>query len=103
MVRRKGQPSSTPTSGPTLQGAIQQKWFELGSVGGQVRYPKSDEQAAPHNGRIREFAGGTIAWHPETGAFSTFGLIRDRWKAVGGRDRGYPAWLHGPSPSCVAA
>ncbi|MEH0449851.1 hypothetical protein QA811_41340 [Streptomyces sp. B21-102] len=74
----------------SLQGAIRQKWNALGTVTGQLRYPKADEKDAPFGGRIQEFAGGAIAWHPETEAFSTFGLIRDRWMAIGGPAWGYP-------------
>ncbi|MFD9042545.1 hypothetical protein [Streptomyces bottropensis] len=74
-----------------VQGAIRQKWNALGTVTSQFGYPTSDEQDAPHGGKTQEFAGGTIAWHPETQqAFSTFGLIRDHWKGLGGPDWGYP-------------
>jgi hypothetical protein len=71
-------------------GAIRDKWVAMGAEGGvlgvalDVELPTFDGV-----GRAQEFAGGTVSWNPELGAFATIGAIRDRWFALGREQFGY--------------
>jgi hypothetical protein len=53
----------------------------------------TDELATPDGkGRFNHFQGGSIYWHPNTGAYEVHGLIREQWKSVGWEKSflGYP-------------
>src|SRR5262249_16451260 len=41
-------------------------------------------------GRFRNFEGGIVSWHPETGAHVVWGLIGERWVQIGREQFGYP-------------
>ncbi len=71
---------------------ITQKWLSLGGENGFLGYPTTDETVAPDViGRFVHFQGGSIYWHPNTGAFEVHGAIRDRWEALGWEEfLGYP-------------
>ena len=72
-------------------GAIHDKWQQLGGEAGffgaalDIERPTFDGV-----GRAQEFTGGTISWHPEIGAFATWGWIRARWLEIGRENFGYP-------------
>jgi uncharacterized protein with LGFP repeats len=66
-----------------VHGAIRDKWYALGGYSGFLGYPLTDESRLLRNGaeigRYNHFAGGTIFWSPNTGAFETHGAIRDMY------------------------
>nr|WP_239003485.1 hypothetical protein [Nocardia panacis] len=74
-------------------GVIRDKWRELGSESGGLRYPVTDEQSTPGNsGRFSHFQGGSIYWSVGTAAHQIGGTIRDKWAALGweGGPLGFP-------------
>lgn len=82
-----------PDSGAhAVYGAIGEKWNKLGRERG-FGYPLTDEQPAKNGGRFNDFEnGGSIYWHPRTGAHAIYGAIREKWASMG-RERskhGYP-------------
>jgi len=60
----------TPDTGAhEVHGEIRNKWAELGWERSDLRYPTSDEAPMPDgSGRFNDFQGGSIRWHPDTGA-----------------------------------
>jgi len=75
---------------PGVYGAIAEKWSQLGREGGPLGSPTTSEAAAPYGGRFQEFQNGYIYWHPETGAFSVWGKIAQKWNSLGRVAFGYP-------------
>jgi uncharacterized protein with LGFP repeats len=74
-------------------GAIRDKWASLGWETGFLGYPTTDETTTPDGiGRFNHFQGGSIYWHPGSGAHETHGLIRSKWASLGWEtsDLGYP-------------
>ncbi len=63
-----------------VQGAILQKYNEVGASNSPLGSPISNEQAGPGGGRYTKFEGGGIYWTPQTGAHIVMGAIRDTWK-----------------------
>lgn len=70
---------STPTGAHAVYGFIRNKWRELGGDNSFLRYPRSDELPAANGGRMSEFEGGDIFWHPSHGAHAVYGRIREEW------------------------
>lgn len=71
-------------------GAIRDKWLAMGGEGGAFGAALDVERPTFDGvGRAQEFKGGTISWHPEIGAFATWGAIRGRWLAIGREQYGY--------------
>lgn len=68
----------------TVYGAIGDKWRQLGAENGPLGAPKSDEQDAPHGGRVSYFAYGAIYWQPSAGAHAVYGLINEKLNQLGG-------------------
>jgi hypothetical protein len=59
---------------------ISDKYAQLGGSGGFLGWPTIAETTAPDGvGRFRHYQGGSIYWHPRTGAHEVHGLIRQRW------------------------
>ncbi|MDO5500562.1 MAG: PKD domain-containing protein [Propionibacteriaceae bacterium] len=106
------------TDAQVVQGAIRHKWSQLGWERSFLGYPTSDEHVTPdRRGSYNHFQGGSIYWHPATGAHEVHGLIRDEWgrrgwersalgyptgdehAVPGGRrsnfQRGYIEWVNG--------
>src|SRR5438309_7346973 len=76
-------------TGPVSATPIGDKYAELGGAAGFLGAPTSQEASTPDGaGRFRHFAGGSIYWHPTTGAHEVHGLILKRWAELG-RERGY--------------
>lgn len=76
-----------------VHGAIRARWLALGAEGSAFGYPISDEMPANDGtGRFNNFENASVYWHPQTGAYEVHGLIRDRWRAMGGEMSvlGYP-------------
>ncbi|GAA1030963.1 hypothetical protein GCM10009565_69010 [Amycolatopsis albidoflavus] len=77
----------TPATGAqSIQGAIRQKWADLGWERG-LGYPTTDETGTPDGaGRYNHFngaQGSSIYWTPATGAQSIHGAIRQKWADLG--------------------
>jgi len=72
--------------------AISDKYAQLGGATGFLGAALSPEGPAANGGRKQEFQNGTIYWLSRTGAFEVHGMIRDRWRALGGEGSpfGYP-------------
>ncbi|MGH7601416.1 MAG: hypothetical protein ACREOI_34085 [bacterium] len=72
---------------------IQAKYNELGRAKGFLGKPATEERATPDGiGKFRHFAGGSIYWHPKTGAHEVRGDIRKKWSELGWEKSflGYP-------------
>lgn len=82
---------SPATGAHEVQGAIRDKWIELGweTV---VGYPLTDETTAADGvGRYNDFSNVSIYYTPETGAHEILGDIRAKWQELGGVNAfGYP-------------
>jgi hypothetical protein len=81
------------TGAHAVWGAIGAKWSALGWETGPLGYPRTDEVSTRDGiGRYNDFVGGSIYWHPSTGAFDVRGPIRDRWRQLGAEtgQLGYP-------------
>jgi endonuclease/exonuclease/phosphatase family metal-dependent hydrolase len=59
--------------------AIDQKYEQLGGLDGFLGAPTTPEVTPDGVGRFRHYAGGSIYWSPNTGAFELHGAIRDKW------------------------
>lgn len=71
------------TGAHAVYGAIGEKWNQIGREGG-FGYPIIDEQPAKDGGRFNDFEnGGSIYWHPKTGAHPVYGVIRAKWHELG--------------------
>ncbi len=76
-----------------IHGMIRDRWLALGGAGSFLGYPTTDETAARDGvGRFNDFERASIYWHPATGAHEIHGLIRQRWRDLGGElsPLGYP-------------
>lgn len=74
----------------TVGGAIGERWASTGGANGVMGNPLTGEIPTFDGvGRYQDFERGTISWHPELGAFWTWGAIRDRWVAMGREQWGY--------------
>lgn len=72
-------------------GAIREKWVELGGATGLLGPVLSGEADAERGGRFNAFRSGFIYWHPNFGAHAVYGLIGEKWSALGReRNFGYP-------------
>jgi hypothetical protein len=59
---------------------ISDKYAQLGGAGGFLGQPTTAETPTPDGvGRYRHYEGGSIYWHPRTGAHEVHGLIGQRW------------------------
>lgn len=74
-----------------VYGAIGDKWNELGGATGALGPVRSSEADADRGGRFNLFRNGFIYWHPSYGAHAVYGLIGEKWNALGReRNFGYP-------------
>jgi hypothetical protein len=83
------------TGAHEVHGAIRAKWAGLGWEKSFFGYPTSDETIGRDNdavGRFSHFQGGSIYWHPRTGAFEVHGAIRQKYLELGAEASflGYP-------------
>lgn len=84
---------SSSTGAHDVRGSIRQAWVQTGREAGPLGYPRTGELVAPDGvGRLSEFAGGTVTWHPTHGAHAVQGGIGNHWRALGGLRSflGYP-------------
>jgi uncharacterized protein with LGFP repeats len=77
-----------------VDGAIAGLWMAKGTTSGPLGYPTGGMTCGLTGGGCRmPFQGGTVYWHPSTGAHAVFGGIGSVWAGMGA-DRsilGYPA------------
>jgi LGFP repeat len=83
---------SSPTGAHAVYGFIRNKWRELGGDNSFLKYPTTDELPAANGGRMSEFEGGVIYWHPSFGAHTVYGRILEGWNSRGRESGvcGYP-------------
>jgi uncharacterized protein with LGFP repeats len=63
---------------------IDTKYAALGGSSGFLGAPETTEATCPDGvGRYRHYHGGSIYWHPLTGAHEVHGLIRAKWAKLG--------------------
>ena len=82
---------SASTGAHAVYGLIRQKWAALNWERGPLAYPTTDEDGTPDGiGRFNHFSGanGSIYYTPSTGAHAIYGLIKQKWAALG--------WERGP-------
>jgi hypothetical protein len=59
---------------------VSDKYAQLGGAAGFLGQPTIAETVTPDGvGHYRHYAGGSIYWHPRTGAHEVHGLIGQRW------------------------
>lgn len=75
----------SPLSGAhNVQGAVRQKWIDLGAERGSLGYPITDEIVTPDGlGRMNRFRNGVIYWTSGSGAHPVAGRILDLWSRAG--------------------
>ncbi|MFD0485549.1 hypothetical protein ACFQ46_23405 [Kineococcus sp. GCM10028916] len=78
---------SPATGAQFIRGAIFDKYGAFGWEGGRLGFPVISEVGL-RTGAFTAFQGGSIYWHPTSGAHPVFGAIRDTWGASG--------WENGP-------
>lgn len=82
------------TDAHAIYGLIRQKWAASGWEAGPAGYPTNDEDGTPDGiGRFNHFSkAASIYYSPSTGAQLIYGLIRQRWSALGWEKSylGYP-------------
>ncbi len=67
-----------------VKGAILSKYVQLGACNSFLGSPETSELATPDGqGRFNHFQGGSIYWHPSTGAHEIHGDIREKWASLG--------------------
>ena len=72
---------------------IEAKYQALGGAGGFLKAATTAVTVCPDGrGYYRHFQGGSIYWHPYTGAHEVHGLIRQKWAGLGWEKSflGYP-------------
>jgi uncharacterized protein with LGFP repeats len=75
----------SPSSGAwEVHGAIRARWSSLGWETSFLGYPLTNESTCPDGvGKYNHFQGGSIYWHPSTGAWEVHGAIRQHWASKG--------------------
>jgi hypothetical protein len=76
-----------------VQGAILDKYNQVGATNGPLGLPISNEEPTPNGGRYSNFQGGRIYWTPQTGAHVVWGNIDATWRfdhGGAGGPLGYP-------------
>jgi len=74
-------------------GDIELKWLAIGGLSSPLRQPVTNEAPTFDDvGREQKFQGGFISWHPDVAvkAHVVWGLIGERWAAIGREKFGYP-------------
>ena len=65
------------------QSPIDDKYAALDGNSGFLGMSITEERTAPDSiGHYLHFEGGSIYWHPDTGAHEVHGLIRDKWGSL---------------------
>ncbi|MDO5670708.1 MAG: hypothetical protein Q4G50_12010, partial [Corynebacterium sp.] len=77
----------------SINGAILDKWLEIGGPNSDLGFPIADEaKTTDPIGRFSIFQNGSIYWHPNTGAHSITEPVLSEWAASGYElgEFGYP-------------
>ena len=83
---------------------IDLKYQALGGAGGLLGQPTNEECICPDAvGHFRHYQGGSIYWHPLTGAFEVHGAIRQKWSSLGWEKSflGYPTTDESGTPDGI--
>ncbi|MFZ2528938.1 MAG: esterase [Rhodococcus sp. (in: high G+C Gram-positive bacteria)] len=85
-----------------ISGAVLDKYTETGGAAGPLGPPIGSQESIG-DGSVGEFAGGVIAWSPDTGAHVVGGEIQVAWEAAGGAagELGFPISDEHPIPDGV--
>lgn len=71
---------TSSTGARAVWGEIGKKWGQLGWERGSLGYPKAAELTNPDGvGKRQEYEGGTVYWHPNSGAYAVWGRIGSLW------------------------
>jgi uncharacterized protein with LGFP repeats len=96
----------TPQTGAhAVWGDIRRLYQQLDWERGPLGYPITSETVAPDgHGRYNHFngsGGASVYWTPQTGAHAVFGVIRTKWRELGGErgPLGYPTTSQRPTPA----
>ncbi|HSC52064.1 MAG TPA: hypothetical protein VLC98_00470 [Phnomibacter sp.] len=75
----------SPSTGAwEVHGAIRARYSSLGWERSFLGYPLTNESTCPDGvGKYNHFQGGSIYWHPTTGAWEVHGAIRAHWASKG--------------------
>lgn len=97
---------SPATGAHEVHGLIRQKWAGLGWERSSLGYPRTDETVGhdeKKEGRFNHFQGGSIYWHPQTGAFEVHGAILAKYRELGAEASllGYPTTDETATPDRV--
>lgn len=97
---------SPGTGAHEVHGAIREKWSALGWERSFLGYPRTDEsigQDPKQEGRFNHFQGGSIYWHPQSGAFEVHGAILAKYRELGAEASilGYPTTDETKTPDGV--
>ena len=80
-------------------GRIDARWAATGAEAGPLGGPLGDPYDVA-DGRVRDFAGGSIFWSPATDAWEVLGTARDKYLATGG-PTGFLGFPAGPPAAAV--
>ncbi len=97
---------SPGTGAHEVHGAIRAKWAAMGWEKSFLGYPRTDETVGrdpKQEGRVNHFQGGSIYWHPQTGAFEVHGAILAKYRELGAEASllGYPTTDETATPDRV--
>ena len=90
---QRGQIWWSPGAGAhVVWGAIGGVWTAAGGTRGDLGLPVTGEQVTAGGGRRQDFTGGSVFWHPATGAHALRGQLLARYDGKGGPGSwlGYP-------------
>jgi len=98
---------TSATGAHAIYGLIKQKWAALGWERSPLGYPTTDETGTPDGiGRYNHFSGanGSIYYTSATGAHAIYGMIKQKWAALGWEQGplGYPATDETGTPDGIA-
>ncbi len=83
-LAQKNPPAEKIPAASSATEAIAKKYAELGGASGFFGSAQTAEQTCPDGvGHYIHYAGGSIYWSPATGAHAIYGMIRDKWAALG--------------------
>ncbi|WP_420878987.1 hypothetical protein [Rhodococcus sp. (in: high G+C Gram-positive bacteria)] len=78
------------TGAHQVGGLIRDKYRDLGWESGDLHFPTTSETQTPIKpGAFNHFQGGSIYYSSSTGAWPTWGAIRDTWANAGWENSGY--------------
>lgn len=97
---------SPATGAHEVHGAIRHRWASMGWERSFLGYPRTDETVGREpkkEGRFNHFQGGSIYWHPQSGAFEIHGAILGKYRELGAEASmlGYPTTNETATPDAV--